>query len=51
MMDHAKFHAKPLLNTPRAFVPDTWIDIDGVKIAAEVGEPLVDAINRKSTLR
>lgn len=49
-MDHAKFHAKPLLNTPRAFVPDTWIEIDGVKIAAETGEPLVEAINRKAAM-
>ena len=49
-MDRSKFHTKPLLNTPRAFVPDTWIDIDGVKIAAEVGEPLVDAINRKAAI-
>ncbi len=49
-MDHNKFHAKPLLNTPRAFVPDTWIEIDGKKIAAEVGEPLIDAINRKAAL-
>ena len=50
-MDHSKFHAKPLLNTPRAFVPDTWIDIDGVRIAAEIGEPLIDAINRKAAIQ
>ncbi len=49
-MDRAKYHAKPLLNTPVAFVPDTTIEIDGAKIAAEVGEPLVDAINRKSVM-
>ena len=49
-MDRSKFHPKPLLNTPRAFVPDTWIEIDGKKIAAEMGEPLIDAINRKAAL-
>ena len=49
-MDRSKFHPKPLLNTPRAFVADTWIVIDGVKIAAEVGEPLIEAINRKAAL-
>ncbi len=49
-MDHAKYHPKPLLNSPVAFVPDTFIEIDGVKIAAEVGEPLIEAINRKAAL-
>ena len=34
-MDHAKFHDKPLLNSPLPFVPDTWIDVDGVKISEE----------------
>ncbi|MBE7158045.1 MAG: (2Fe-2S)-binding protein, partial [Rhodospirillales bacterium] len=49
-MDRSKFHAKPLLNTPRPFVADTWIDIDGRRVAAETGEPLIDAINRKAAL-
>ena len=49
-MDRAKYHAKPLLNTPVAFVPDTTIEIDGVKIAAEIGEPLIEAINRKASM-
>ena len=49
-MDHAKYHAKPLLNSPVDFIPDTFIDIDGVQIAAEVGEPLIEAINRKAAI-
>ena len=49
-MDRAKYHDKPLLNSPVAFVPDTTILIDGVKIAAEVGEPLIEAINRKAAM-
>ncbi len=49
-MDRAKYHDKPLLNSPVPFVPDTTIDIDGVKIAAEVGEPLLEAINRKARM-
>ena len=49
-MDRAKYHAKPLLNTPVAFVPDTTIEIDGVKVAAEIGEPLLEAINRKARM-
>ena len=28
-MDHAKYHAKPLLNTPVVLTPDTTIEIDG----------------------
>ena len=47
-MDRSKFNPKPLLNTPRAFVPDTWIHIDGEQIAAEIGEPLIEAMNRKA---
>jgi formate dehydrogenase major subunit len=42
---------KPLLNTPRAFVPDTTIEIDSFPISAQLGEPLIDALNRASTLR
>ncbi|HVG26644.1 MAG TPA: 2Fe-2S iron-sulfur cluster-binding protein, partial [Acidobacteriaceae bacterium] len=49
-MDHAKHHAKPLLNTPVAFVPDTTITIDGQAVAAEVGEPLIEAINRLTAM-
>jgi formate dehydrogenase major subunit len=39
-------HPKPLLNTPHILRPDTELLIDGVRVAAEVGEPLIDAINR-----
>jgi formate dehydrogenase major subunit len=45
-MDHAKYAAKPLLNTPVVLTPDTTIEIDGHSIAAETGEPLIEAINR-----
>jgi len=50
-MDHAKYHAKPLLNTPIALVPDTTIQIDGQAIAAERGEPLIEAVNRAAAMR
>ncbi len=49
-MDRSKHHPKPLLNSPVPFVPDTWIEIDGLTIAAEVGEPLIEAINRKAAI-
>jgi formate dehydrogenase major subunit len=42
---------KPLLNTPRVFAPDTTIYVDGYEVAAQVGEPLLDAINRSASLR
>lgn len=42
---------KPLMNTPRAFAPDTTLHIDGMSVAAEVGEPLIEAINRASAMR
>ncbi len=45
-MDHAKYHVKPLMNTPVVLTPDTTIEIDGESIPAEVGEPLIEAINR-----
>jgi formate dehydrogenase major subunit len=44
-------HTKPLLNTPRVFAPDTTILVDGFSVAAEVGEPLIEAINRSAGLR
>lgn len=50
-MDHTKYHAKPLLNTPVALVPDTTIQIDGHTIAAEVGEPLIEAVNRAAAMQ
>ena len=50
-MDHAKYHAKPLLNTPVVLTPDTTIEIDGQSIPAETGEPLIEAINRAATQR
>jgi formate dehydrogenase major subunit len=43
--------AKPLLNTPRAFVADTTITVDGSTVAAQTGEPLIDAIKRSSEMR
>jgi formate dehydrogenase major subunit len=42
---------KPLLNNLPAFVPDTSIDVNGVAVEAQLGELLIDAINRASTLR
>lgn len=45
-MDHAKYHPKPLLNTPVEVVPDTTVEIDGQTIPAETGEPLIEAVNR-----
>jgi formate dehydrogenase major subunit len=42
---------KPLLNTPRVFAPDTTIYVNGYEVAAQVGEPLLDAINRGATMR
>lgn len=45
-MDHAKYHAKPLMNTPVVLSPDTTIEIDGHTVAAETSEPLIEAVNR-----
>jgi formate dehydrogenase major subunit len=42
---------KPLLNTPRAFVPDTTIHVDGFALAAQTGEPLIDALNRAANIQ
>lgn len=42
---------KPLLNTPRAFVPDTTIHVNGIDVSAQLGEPLVDALNRAATMQ
>ncbi|HEY4356407.1 MAG TPA: formate dehydrogenase subunit alpha [Acidobacteriaceae bacterium] len=42
---------KPLLNTPKAFVPDTTIAINGVAAAAETGELLLTALNRTAAMR
>ena len=50
-MDHAKYPAKPLLNSFPAFVADTTLHVDGFAIAAETGEPLIDAINRSAAVR
>lgn len=49
--DHQKYPAKPLLNSPIAFVPDTTLQIDGTPVAAEVGEPLITAINRAYAMK
>jgi formate dehydrogenase major subunit len=50
-MDHARYHAKPLLNTLVVLTPDTTIEIDGLSVAAETGEPLIEAINRAMAAR
>jgi formate dehydrogenase major subunit len=42
---------KPLLNTPRAFAPDTTIHVDGFSVSAQTGEPLIDALNRAAKLQ
>jgi len=42
---------KPLMNTPRAFVPDATIHVDGIAVSAQLGEPLVDALNRAAAMR
>ena len=44
-------HPKPLLNTPHVFAPDTTIEIDGGAVAAQVGELLIDALNRTAAMR
>jgi formate dehydrogenase major subunit len=44
-------HLKPLMNTPKVFAPDTTIHVDGFGIAAQNGEPLIDAINRSAAMR
>ena len=44
-------NSKPLLNTPRTFVPDTTIHVDGFDVAAQTGELLIDALNRAATMR
>src|SRR5579875_1739192 len=50
-MDHAKYHAKPLMNTPVVLTPDTTIEVDGESIPAEIGEPLIEAVNRAMAAR
>jgi hypothetical protein len=44
-------NAKPLLNTPRAFVPDTTLHVDGHTVAAQTGESLIEALNRAADMR
>jgi formate dehydrogenase major subunit len=41
---------KPLLNTPVAFVADTTIHVDGLAVAAQIGEPLIAALNRATRM-
>ncbi|MFC6645775.1 formate dehydrogenase subunit alpha [Granulicella cerasi] len=53
-MSHASsksLMSKPLMNTPRPFAPNTTLTIDGISVVAEIGEPLIDAINRASEMR
>ena len=45
-MDHARYAAKPLMNTTVVLTPDTSIEIDGHAVAAETGELLIEAVNR-----
>ena len=42
--------AKPLLNSPREFFPDTSIEVDGFPVFAQLDEPLVEAINRATAM-
>jgi formate dehydrogenase major subunit len=44
-------NSKPLLNTPVVFAPDTTIHVDGFAVAAQTGEPLIEAINRAAAMR
>jgi formate dehydrogenase major subunit len=44
-------NAKPLMNTPAVFVADTTIHVDGAAVAAQVGEPLIKALNRATEFR
>jgi formate dehydrogenase major subunit len=44
-------NAKPLMNTPKVFAPDTTIHVDGFAVAAQTGEPLIDAMNRSAVMR
>ncbi len=39
-------HVKPLLNTPPELHFDTQVHLDGVAVAAQTGEPLIDVLNR-----
>ncbi|MEO7028419.1 MAG: molybdopterin-dependent oxidoreductase, partial [Acidobacteriaceae bacterium] len=42
-------HPKPLLNTPHKLLTNTELRVDGVAVAAEIGEALIDALNRAAT--
>ena len=44
-------NAKPLMNTPKVFAPNTTIHVDGFAVAAQSGEPLIDAMNRSAVMR
>ena len=41
---------KPLMNTPVVFAPDTTVHVDGAVVAAQVGEPLISALNRAAAM-
>jgi formate dehydrogenase major subunit len=43
--------SKPLMNTPVVFVADTTLHVDGAAVAAQVGEPLISALNRAAEFR
>ena len=39
------------MNTPHVLAPDTTIYVDGFAVAAQKGEPLLDAMNRSAEMR
>ena len=49
--DHQKYPAKPLLNSSTVLNADTSVTVDGVPVPAEVGEPLIAAVNRAYTMQ
>jgi formate dehydrogenase major subunit len=50
-MTNPEIVSKPLLNTPVVFVADTTVHVDGVAVAAQMGEPLIAALNRAAEFR
>lgn len=42
---------RPLLNTPSDITPDTTLVVNGRSVAAHVGEPLIDVLNRDTAGR
>ena len=48
--ESAMSNPKPLMNTPRVFAPDTTVTVDGLAVAAQRGEPLIEALNRAAKM-